>query len=301
MDLLVIGARGMLGRDLVDTLSKPPFEHRVLAWDIDEIDITRLEDVEEKVAVAAGDSPFKYIVNCAAYTDVDGAEVERELSYEINAVGAKNVAEAAAKVGARTVYISTDYVFNGEKLVPIREDDEPEPVNYYGCTKLAGEEFTRSMDPGALIIRTQWLFGPYGKNFVETMLNLAGAGKTLRVVDDQVGSPTYALHLAEAIGRMIELSLSGTYHISGGGSTSWYRFAREIFELTGMDVDLVPVTTEEYVKGAGRVVAKRPKNSVFDMTKVKTDTGVTMRVWRDGLSEYLGRREAIGGEPSNSR
>ncbi len=291
--VIVIGAKGMLGRDLVDLLSNAPFEHDVLAWDIDEVDITKPEDVREKVEGAAEGRSIKYIVNCAAYTDVDGAEAERERSYEINAVGAKNVAAAARKVGARTVYISTDYVFNGEKATPVKEEDETEPVNYYGETKLAGEEFTRSEDPEALIVRIQWLFGPNGKNFVETMLELAESGKTIRVVDDQVGSPTYTIHLADALGRMIRLSLAGIYHVSGGGSTSWYRFAEEIFELAGMDVDIVPVTTGEYVKGAGRIVAKRPKHSVFDMTKLETDADHKMREWKEGLSDYLKRRGTL--------
>lgn len=284
----------MFGRDLVDALSNPPFGHRVLAWDVDEVDITRPEELKEKVAGAAGEYSLKYVINCAAYTNVDGAEVERERSYEINAVGAKNVAETAVGVGARTVYISTDYIFNGEKSDPLREDDETEPINYYGGTKLAGEKFTRSVDPDALIVRTQWLFGPFGRNFVETMLDLAGAGKAVRVVDDQVGSPTYSLHLADALGRMMELTLAGTYHVGGGGSTSWYRFAEEIFKLAKVDADLAPITTEEYVRGAGKVVAKRPKNSLFDMTKLKTDAGVTMRHWRDGLVEYLERRDVLG-------
>lgn len=295
MDVLVIGALGMLGRDLVDTLLSPPLEYNVTAWDIDDIDIRNGGEVEEKVGEwgRGSSSPVKYVVNCAAYTDVDGAEVEKELSYEINAVGAKNIATAAKKAGAKTVYISTDYIFGGEKLDPIGEDELTEPINHYGSTKLAGEKLTVSADPDALIVRAQWLFGPLGKNFVETMLNLAKGGGEIRVVDDQVGSPTYTMHFADAVGRMIGLSLSGVYHVSNSGKTSWYRFAEEIFRLAGMDVELTPITTDQYIGGANKVVAKRPANSVFDMGKLRTDAGLTMKDWREGLSEYLTRRGVL--------
>ena len=292
MEVLVIGAMGMLGRDLVDTLLGPPFEYNVTAWDIDDIDIRNGGQVEEKVGAwsRGSSSPVKYIVNCAAYTDVDGAEVQKELSYEINAVGAGNIAAAAKKAGARTVYISTDYVLGGGKADPIGEEEVTEPINHYGYTKLAGEELTVSADPEALIIRTQWLFGPLGKNFVETMLNLARERGEVRVVDDQVGSPTYTMHFAEALGRIIGLSLSGVYHVSNSASTSWYRFTEEIFRLAKVDAKISPITTEEYVRGAGKIVAKRPANSVFDMGKLKADAGLTMKDWREGLSEYLMRR-----------
>lgn len=280
----------MLGRDLVDTLLAPPFELNVLAWDIDEIDITKGEEVVEKIGEAGANLPVKYVINCAAYTDVDGAETERERSYEINAIGAKNVAAATAMIGARTIYISTDYIFRGDKSDPLMEDDDHNPVNYYGYTKLAGEELTISMDPKAFIVRTQWLFGPHGRNFVETMLALHERGNPIKVVDDQLGTPTYTIHLADAIGQMMQTSLSGAYNISNSGSTSWFGFAKAIFELAELEVELVPISTEDYIKSVNKSVAERPRNSVFNMTKINNDANLTMRDWREGLGEYLKRR-----------
>ena len=290
--VIVIGAKGMFGRDIVDTFLAPPFKFNVLAWDIDEIDITKSGEVAKKIEEVGANLPLKYVINCAAYTDVDGAEVERELSYEINAIGAKNVASATAMIGARTIYISTDYIFRGDRSDPLREDDNHNPVNYYGSTKLSGEEFTNSMDPEALIVRTQWLFGPHGRNFVETMLALQKRGEPIKVVDDQIGTPTYTLHLADAIGQMMQGSHSGAYHVSNSGSTSWFGFAKAIFELAELEVELIPISTEEYIKSANKIVAERPRNSVFNMEKISCDAGLTMKSWREGLGEYLKRRGA---------
>jgi len=281
--ILVTGARGMLGIDLAEVLREKPPVHDLVLWDVEEADITNADAF--RAALLGIPEPPEVVVNCAAYTAVDRAETERELAAAVNADGAGNVARAAREVGARVVYISTDYIFSGKKKAPWREDDPPNPVSVYGKTKLEGEKQTLEACPDALIVRIQWLYGPRGKNFLETMLRLAGERDELRVVDDQYGSPTYTVDLARALKVLIEGKHRGVYHVANSGETTWYGFAREIMARVGRDIPVVPIPTEEYP-----TPARRPENSVLDMTKFQNDTGMTMPPWQEGLLAYLSRR-----------
>jgi dTDP-4-dehydrorhamnose reductase len=281
VNILIIGGRGMLGRDLETVLLGRPGRHRVTVWDIEDIDITDKKAVHD----ALDRDRFDIVINCAAYTAVDNAESDREVALAVNAAGAGNVAAAALAARSRSVLISTDYVFDGSTGRPYREDDEPCPINYYGYTKLMGERLAADADPDCLIVRTQWLYGAGGKNFVETMLRLAETKKTIPVVDDQHGSPTWAVDLAGAVAALLEAGCRGIYHASNAGQTTWCGFARAIFEMAKKDVEVTPITTEQY-----KTPAKRPKNSVFDMAKLIGDTGHMSRDWTEALRDYLAAR-----------
>jgi dTDP-4-dehydrorhamnose reductase len=273
----------MLGKDLADVLREKPPEHDLVLWDVEEADITDVDSLLGAVKDLSG--PPEVIVNCAAYTEVDKAETARELAMAINADGAGNVARAAREIGARVVYVGTDYVFSGKNKNPWREDDPPNPAGWYGQTKLEGEKQTLKACPDALIVRTQWLYGPAGKNFLETMLKLADEREELTVVDDQYGAPTYTVDYARALKVLIEGEHRGVYHVANSGETTWYGFAREIMARAGRDIPVIPIATEEYP-----TPARRPEYSVFDMTKLQNDTGMTMPPWQDGLLAYLSRR-----------
>ncbi len=275
----------MLGRDLVTVLTGRPDRHSVTAWDIEDIDIVDRRAVDR--ALTRG--RFELVINCAAFTAVDRAEQEKETALAVNSTGARNVAAAARVAGSGNVLLSTDYVFDGSKERPYREDDEPSPVNHYGYTKLMGERLAGEADPNCLIVRTQWLYGQAGKNFVETMLKLAETRETLSVVDDQQGSPTWTVDLAQAIALLVERGCRGIYHVSNAGSTTWCDFARTIFEAEEKRIEVIPITSEQY-----NAPAKRPANSVFDMTKLLKDTGHAPRHWTEALRDYLAIRKEKG-------
>ena len=281
MNILVLGGRGMLGRALAAVLPRRPDRHQVTVWDIQDIDITD----RQALGRALKRDSFEVVINCAAFTAVDLAETERDTALAVNGQGAGNVAAAARDKGAAHVLLSTDYVFDGTKEEPYREDDEPFPVNYYGYTKLTGERLARQADPDCLIVRTQWLYGAGGRNFVETMLKLAESKKTISVVDDQRGSPTWTADLAEAIALLVEGGCRGTYHASNAGQTTWCGFAKEIFRATGTNVEVLPITTGQF-----KAPAARPKNSTFELAKLIGDTGHAPRHWTEALAEYLATR-----------
>ena len=220
------------------------------------------------------------IINCAAHTQVDLCESDQDRAYAINALGPKHLAEAAQAVEARLIHISTDYVFNGEKTEAYKEEDETDPKSVYGSTKLAGEESVKNICDNYQIVRTAWLYGE-GKNFVRTMLRLAEEGKDIKVVADQYGCPTSALELARTLEFLIDTDEVGIFHAVCEGVTTWYEFAAEIFKQTGKEVNLSPISTEEY-----RVAAKRPPYSVLS-TKKLNDMGYHMKNWKDALKEYL--------------
>jgi dTDP-4-dehydrorhamnose reductase len=215
------------------------------------------------------------VINCAAYTDVDGAETAPDLAHAVNAEGARNVAEAAERV----LYVSTDYVFSGTKQEPYVESDPVEPLSVYGDSKAAGERATAEANANHLIVRSSWLFGRGGKNFVATMLALGREGADLRVVDDQVGCPTFTGHLAEALLALAAADERGILHVAAGNSCSWFEFAREIFSRAGVDSSVKPCTTEDFPRPA-----RRPANSVL----VSERGGPTLPAWQDGLDAYLG-------------
>jgi dTDP-4-dehydrorhamnose reductase len=250
----------MLGQDVVRAASAVGF--------------TRAElDVTDAAAVRDALGPDDVVVNCAAWTDVDGAEQHEDEALRINRDGARNVAEAAGAV----VYVSTDYVFDGTKREPYVESDPVNPLSAYGRTKLAGERATVEANPRHYIVRTSWLFGLGGRNFVETML---GLGPDVRVVDDQVGSPTFTGHLADALATLARTEDFGVHHLAASGSCSWFEFAREIFARAGSDTRAEPCTTADFPRPA-----PRPANSVLG-----SERGDRLPTWQEGLDAYLGVR-----------
>jgi dTDP-4-dehydrorhamnose reductase len=276
--ILVVGANGMLGRDLMALLGD-----RGRGVDIDEIDITSLESVLSVI----GDGSPDVVINCAAFTDVDGCESNTETAMAVNGEGVGYLAMACRDVGALLVQISTDYVFDGGKGTPYREDDAPCPLSVYGESKLAGE-MNAAFSPEYLIVRTQWLYGLHGKNFVETMLRLGAEKDELTVVDDQIGSPTWTVDLARAIIALIDTNCRGVYHAANADYCSWNDFATAIFAEAGLSVAVKPMNTTELNRPA-----RRPLYSTLDCTKLTADTGFQPRSWRSALQEYLQLRTAL--------
>jgi dTDP-4-dehydrorhamnose reductase len=270
--IVVVGADGMLGKDLMALLGDGS-----RGVDIAEIDITSHESVE-RVLTALHPS---VVINCAAYTDVDGCETNVDTAMQVNGEGVAYLAMVTRELGARLVQISTDYVFDGSKGSPCLEDDPPHPLSMYGESKLTGEMNT-AFNPDHLIVRTQWLYGLHGKNFVETMLRMGAEKDELTVVDDQIGSPTWTVDLARAIIALIEKGRHGIYHAANAEFCSWNGFAKAIFEEAGLVVKVNPMTTEEL----GRP-ARRPLYSTLDCSKLKVDTGVSLQPWREALRSYL--------------
>lgn len=269
MKVLVTGADGMLGSDLCPMLEDAGFE--VIETTINELDITNEIDVHRVIADVKPD----YLVHCAAYTNVDKAEEEKDAAELINGTGTKYIAQACQKNGCIPVYISTDYVFDGEGKRPYKPEDKTNPINVYGLTKLHGEEAIQEFCDKYYILRTSWLYGHHGKNFVETMISIAG-NPEVKVVDDQTGCPTWTVDLADAIISVIDEEPEyGIYHACGAGSTTWYGFAKEIYSQMNLNVNLVPCETKDFPRPA-----KRPKYSIMD-------NGGLLRDWKDALCEYL--------------
>lgn len=270
--ILVIGANGMLGHDLMKVL-----EGDVRGLDLPDIDITSLESVRRILLTLKP----RVVINAAAYTDVDGCETNIEQAMAVNGEGVGLLALTAREIGAKLVQISTDYVFNGAKGAPYVEADPVEPLSVYGESKLAGE-LNAAMAPQHLIVRTQWLYGIHGKNFVETMLRLATEKSELSVVDDQIGSPTWTYDLALAIKALLDKDCSGIYHAANSCYCSWNEFAKAIFEEQGFTITVNSMTTAELNRPAGR-----PLYSPLDCGKLTADSGVQPRHWREALREYL--------------
>ncbi len=274
--VVVLGAGGMLATALVDVLEDQ--EQHYVALSEQTLDIT----YEGRVAAILKGLNPRFIINAAAYTDVDGAETNRELAFEVNGIGAGNVAKVAAGIDATVIHISTDYVFNGSKTSPYLPDDEINPINVYGASKLEGERLIRQASDNHLIVRTAWLYGPNGKNFVTTMLKFGRIRDSLDVVDDQRGCPTYTRHLADGIVHLMNRNITGTYHLSNSGQCSWYEFAKEIFQQTGVNVEVNSVPTEGFP-----LPAARPKNSVLDCSAAYEILGGSLLTWQEALGEYL--------------
>ena len=271
MKVLVTGANGMLGQDLCPVLEN--IGCFVIPTDYDTLDITNKEQVEETIARIHPD----LIIHCAAYTNVDKAEEEEDKAQLINGIGTKNVAIAASKIDATMVYISTDYVFDGDNTVPYKTTDKTAPLGAYGRTKHYGEVAVQKYVKKFYIARTSWLYGIYGKNFVETMLSLADKPE-LKVVDDQRGCPTWTMELVQGILKLLNKPY-GIYHVCGSGETTWYNFAKEIFNLANLKVNLQPCTTDEFPRPA-----KRPKYSVMENDNITRD-------WKEALKDYMKLRE----------
>lgn len=273
MKILVTGAQGQLGLEV----AKQGSEHELILAGRGELDITNGRQVSYCLREFKPDA----VVHCAAYTNVDGAESDEDGAFRVNVIGAQNIAAGCLETGARMVYVSTDYVFDGTKQGVYREFDPVNPRTVYGRTKWQGEELVRQILGRHYIVRTAWLYGE-GKNFVQTMLQLAEKQHALRVVADQIGTPTSTADVARAIYRLLDSEAYGIYHASCQGQCSWYDFACEIFRLAGKRVQVLPVTSEEFPRPA-----KRPAYSVLDNYMLRMTVGDPMRSWQEALAEYM--------------
>ncbi len=280
MRVLITGARGQLGRDLMEECKAQSIE--AVGIDIAELDITDGEACRQVVGAIHGESPLDAIIHLAAYTAVDRAEEERELSLKINGEGTKNLALMAKELDCKFMYISTDYVFNGEGERPWQPDDEREPLNVYGRGKYEGELAVEALLTKYFIVRISWVFGMGGNNFIKTMLRLGEERGAVSVVNDQVGSPTYTKDLARLLASMIGTEHYGRYHATNEGLCSWYEFAVEIFKQSGMEVAVTPVDSEAFP-----VKAKRPHNSRMDKSKLEEKGFFRLPSWQDALGRYL--------------
>ena len=275
MRIALIGGKGMLGSDIADALRARGDDPWI--GDLPEIDILDAD------ALAAALPPCEAVINCAAFTRVDDAEKERPAAFAINATGAGNVARACAARGLRLIHISTDYVFDGRKGSPCTEDDPVAPLNYYGETKLAGEREVQAAGGTWTIVRTQSLYGLRGRNFIKAILNQIHQGKTeLRVVNDQVSSPTYTRHLADALLRLCATPCSGLVNVASRGGCSWFAFAEAIVRHTGARVQVLPRSTAEL-----NYPALRPAYSVLDTARYTRLTNHLLPTWQEGLAAYL--------------
>lgn len=274
--VLIVGANGMLGKDMVEGFSE---QYTVTPVDRAELDITQADLVQKKVAELNPD----LVINCAAYTDVNGAEDNKDLCYQINAYGPEYLAGATRELDIPLVHISTNYVFDGKKETPYTEDETPEyPLNVYGASKLRGEELVREINPKHYVVRISNLFGPHGKNFVQTMVNLAKDRDTLQVVDDQLGNPTYTKDLVQAIKSLVEDQADfGVYHLTNTTPTdagiSWYRLAKRAIEYKGLPTKVLPVGSDQFP-----TKAERPLQGTVDNTKRRK-----LRPYQEALQEYV--------------
>jgi dTDP-4-dehydrorhamnose reductase len=274
--LLITGAGGMLGRDVVRVAEQ--VGHDVSAFAHEDLDITDAQLAERLIRSEQPEA----LINCAAWTDVDGAEAHLAKAVEVNGNGARNLAAAAAAVGCKIVFPSTDYVFGGSNVEPYVESDPVNPISAYGKSKLVGEGETAANNPRHFIVRASWLFGTNGKNFVDTMLGLGRTLDEVVVVKDQVGCPTYTGHLAEGLVRLVEWEDYGIYHMAGSGECSWYEFAIEIFRQAGIECQVLSTTTDMLDRPA-----PRPGYSVLETER---DATIRLPDWHDGLAAFLAER-----------
>jgi dTDP-4-dehydrorhamnose reductase len=275
MKVLVTGVNGQLGFEIIQRLEKNKFQY--LGTDRDSLDITNKDKVRKIIV----DYCPNVIIHCAAFTAVDRAEDEKELCHSVNVIGTRYIAEASKEVNAKMVYISTDYVFDGEGDLPFKVLDKPNPINYYGQTKYEGELEVQKLIDKFFIVRISWVFGSNGNNFVKTMLRLGKERNEISVVSDQTGSPTYTYDLSKLIVKMIQTEKFGIYHATNEGFCSWYEFACEIFKQANMDVKVNPIETENYP-----TKAKRPRNSRLNKEGIE-EFKVTLPNYKNALSRFL--------------
>ncbi|MGX5437184.1 dTDP-4-dehydrorhamnose reductase [Bacillus thuringiensis] len=276
MKILVTGAKGQLGQDVVSLLKEQTCE--VFGFGREELNIADEKQVSEKVLLIQPN----IIIHTAAYTQVDQAESDEEAAFKVNAEGTKYLAQAAEAVGAKFCYISTDYVFDGTKDTPYKADDQTNPQTVYGKSKLVGEQYTQEYCSKSYIVRTSWVFGLYGNNFVKTMLRLAEENKELGIVHDQVGSPTYTTDLARFIISLVQTDKYGVYHGSNSGVCSWYEFAKEIFKQSNIEIVVNPLKTEDFPRPAAR-----PKYSVLDKGMIEENGFESFQNWKEALKDFL--------------
>ena len=292
MKILITGSNGQLGNELqkivstgkaeIGAVSEEIKNAEVFAMDVDILDITNLEQVKKVLNEVKPD----VVINCAAATNVDGCEANQDLAFKINSLGPRNLAMVAEELGAKIVQVSTDYVFSGVGEAPLKECDLVAPVSVYGKTKLLGEEFVRDFSTKYYIVRTAWLYGYVGHNFVYTMMKLGKDRDTLNVVNDQLGNPTHTNDLAYHILKLIQTEEYGVYHCTGKGECSWYNFASEIMKLSGRNCTVNPCTSEEY-KSMYPNSADRPAYSSLDNMMLRCTIGDEMRDWKDALKTFM--------------
>ncbi|MDR2156574.1 MAG: dTDP-4-dehydrorhamnose reductase [Clostridiales Family XIII bacterium] len=288
MRLLITGSRGQLGNELIEILRSGTSEigavpavyagAEITGVDVDTLDIADIGAVSD----FADGKNFDLIINCAAMTNVDACESDCETAMKVNAIGARNMASAAERRNAKLVHVSTDYVFDGRAATPYREWDSPAPATVYGKSKLLGERYVRETCRRSFIVRTAWLYGSAGNNFVRTILKLAAEKDRIKVVDDQIGNPTNANDLAHHILRIAAGDGYGVYHCTGEGICSWYDFAAEIVRLSGLSCEVEPCSTEEFPRPA-----PRPAYSAMDRLMLRTTGADEMRPWREALEAFM--------------
>ena len=274
MRILITGAYGMLGSDLREVLKN----YDLIAAGSKDLDITD----EDKVMEFINENSPEIVINAAAYTAVDDCETHFDDAYAVNAIGPKNLAMACKELDIPLVHISTDYVFDGTKTSPLMENDTLGPKSVYGQTKLEGEKFIQGITEKFFILRTAWLYGIHGGNFVKTMLDLSENHDEITVVNDQIGSPTFSLDLAMAICELLDSDKYGIYHLTNEGECSWYDFAKEIFKISDIDVKVIPVSTEEFPRPA-----PRPSYSVLSNKKWENAGFTPMRNYKEALNQYI--------------
>ena len=273
--VLIIGADGMLGGELFRTFKGKDV---CIGSTIQELDIS---DYDRTIETIKRLEP-QVVINVAAFTMVDLCEQEKEKAFAVNAQGAKNVAIGCREIGAKCIYLSTDYVFDGKKNTPYGEDDPPNPISVYGLSKFQGEEYIEEILDDYLIIRSSWLFAKEGTNFVNTIIKLSREKNELTMVNDQKGSPTYTKDLSQAISLLVEKDLKGIFHITNSGCCTWFEFAQKILDLIGSSMKLIPISSSH----CGRA-AQRPHNSVLNCEKLKEKTGLIMPNWKDALARCV--------------
>ena len=282
MKVLVTGAGGMLAKDLVPCLLERGYE--ILALPHEELDITDLKTVR----AAMNNFMPEIVINCASYTKVDEAEKEEYLALMVNGYGVQTLCLLCNELDVPLVHFSTDYVFDGTKASPYTIYDQPNPINAYGRSKVLGEKYILWLLNKFYLIRTSWLFGLHGKNFVNTILELGQTQNPISVINDQKGCPTWTRHLAQAVADLLETERYGVYHITNSEPTTWFDFARDIFLLSGMDVQVLPITSEQLSRPA-----KRPKNSVLSPFPLPEVLRREMPSWAEALREYLELRNIV--------
>lgn len=280
MKILITGSNGQLGTEMKNIL-ETEFPGRSIYTDVAELDITDAKSVSDFIQ----QNEITHIVNCAAYTAVDKAEEDKALCAAINIDAVRNLASAAESFGTKIIHISTDYVFDGTAHRPYKESDKVNPISHYGTTKRQGETALLALAPNSIIIRTAWLYSPYGKNFVKTMIRLGHELPTLNVVSDQIGTPTYAADLARAIYTILRSPqwIAGIYHFSNEGACSWYDFTKAIHRICGIkNCQVSPITTEDYP-----TAATRPSYSILDKSKIKVTFGIAIPHWEESLEKCI--------------
>lgn len=291
MKIMITGSQGQLGNEIIDIIKKGQAEigkisekiknSQIINLDVNELDIADLKRVKKKLKEYNPD----VVINCAAATNVDQCEIDEEWAFKINALGARNLAIAAEEVKAKLVHISTDYVFDGKGSKPLREYDLTNPKSVYGKTKYLGEEYVKYFSKRFFIVRTAWLYGYKGKNFVYTIMKMGKEKSSLNVVNDQIGNPTHANDLAYHILKLIETEEYGIYHCTGNGECTWYEFAKEIIKQSKLNCEINPCDSKEY-----KALAERPEYSALDNMMIRLTIGDEMRTWKEALKSFINNK-----------